>query len=75
VCYGRGCEPGTALAPGVTLADHEAQHVRQSERLGLLYLPAHAWFGLLALARDGRWHGPSNRLERGPLAHPPRPWA
>jgi hypothetical protein len=74
VCYGRGCGPATPLGAGVTLADHERQHVRQSERLGPLYLPAHAWYGLLALARDGRWHGPSNRLERGPLATPPRPW-
>lgn len=75
VCYGRDCGPASPLAPGVTLADHEAQHVRQSERLGPLYFPAHAWFGLLALIRDGSWHGPSNRLERGPLATPPRPWA
>jgi len=74
VCYGRGCGPATSLAPGVTLADHERQHVRQAERLGPLYLPAHLAFGLWAVLRNGRWHGAANRLERGPLAVPPRPW-
>lgn len=75
VCYGHGAAPNRRLANGHTFAEHERQHIIQSVALGPLYLPAHLCFGLLALARDGRWHGPSNRLEVGPLASPPRPWA
>lgn len=73
--YGRDIAPADRLANGHTVADHERQHAIQSAALGPLYLPLHLLFGLLAWARDGRWHGPSNRLERGPLAAPPRPWA
>ena len=75
VCYGRGAAPGMRLKNGHSLADHERQHVRQGERLGPLYLPLHLILGLWAVWRNGRWHGPANRLEAGPLASPPRPWA
>lgn len=73
--YGRGIGPADRLANGHSVAEHERQHAIQSAALGPLCLPLHLVFGLLAWARDGRWHGPSNRLERGPLAAPPRPWA
>ncbi len=75
VCYGRGAHPETRLPNGVALAEHERQHVIQARRLGPLYLPLHVAFGVWAWLRDGRWHGPANALERGPLANPPRPWA
>jgi len=75
ILYGRAVRPDTPLGAGVTLGDHERQHTFQSERLGPLYLPLHLWYGLRAIRRDGRWHGPANRLEAGPLASPPRPWA
>lgn len=75
VCYGRGVTPASRLANGVTFAEHERQHAIQSAVLGPIYLPLHLGFGLWARVRDGRWHGPSNRLESGPLASPPRPWA
>lgn len=74
VCYGRGAAPHDRLANGCTFAEHERQHTIQSAALGPFYLPAHLAFGLWARVRDGRWHGPSNRLEKGPLASPPRPW-
>lgn len=75
VCYGRGAAPAMRLGNGTTFAEHERQHAIQSAVLGPLYLPLHLAFGLWARLRDGRWHGPSNRLEAGPLASPPRPWA
>lgn len=75
VCYGPGAAPHMRLANGVTFAEHERQHAIQSAVLGPLYLPLHLGFGLWARLRDGRWHGPSNRLETGPLGSPPRPWA
>jgi len=75
VCYGPGAAPERPLKNGHSFADHERQHVRQGERLGPFYLPLHLATGVWAMLRDGRWHGPANRLEAGPLASPPRPWA
>lgn len=74
VCYGRSAAPAMRLANGTTFEAHERQHAIQSAALGPLYLPLHLAFGLWARLRDGRWHGPSNRLEAGPLSNPPRPW-
>jgi hypothetical protein len=74
ICFARDAIPETRLSNG-TLAEHEHQHTLQGERLGPAYLPAHLFYGLRALWADGRWHGAANRLEVGPQARPPRPWA
>jgi hypothetical protein len=75
VLYGRGATPDDPTFAGATLGEHERQHTLQGERLGPCYLPSHVLSGLHALLRDGRWHGPSNWNERGPMSSPPRPWA
>ena len=74
VLYGRGARPESPTRTGTTLADHERQHIRQGEQLGILYLVSNLLGGLAAILRDGRWHGASNWNERGPGAVPPRPW-
>lgn len=57
------------------ITEHERQHTIQAQQLGPLYLPSNIAGGLLALVRDGNWHGPSNWNERGPQEQVPRPWA
>jgi len=74
VLYGRGASPADRTTGGATMAEHERQHTLQGERLGPLYLVSNALGGVIALVRDGAWHGPSNWNERGPQSNPPRAW-
>lgn len=60
---------------GSTVQEHERQHTLQGELLGPLYIPSNIAGGLYALAKDKKWHGPSNWNEVGPLRDPPTPWA
>lgn len=60
---------------GHPVQEHEEQHTYQGQQLGPFYLPSNIAGGLLALARDRDWGGPSNWNERGPKLNPPRPWA
>ena len=55
-------------------AAHERQHTYQAQLLGPFYLPSNLVGGLLALGKDGSWHGPHNWNEVGPQMTPPRPW-
>lgn len=60
IAYGSGTNPEE-------IGDHERQHTYQAELLGPFYLPFHLFEGSEALIRDGRWHGPHNDLEKGPM--------
>ena len=54
---------------GINIAEHEKQHTRQAEVLGIFYIPLH----IVCLAVYGR-NVLKNPLERGPYSNPPRPW-
>ena len=54
------------------IAEHEMQHTRQAEVLGIFYIPAHvACLLIYGTSREGMSKNP---LERGPYSTPPRPW-
>lgn len=77
---GDPCDPCGAWAGyhsrcGTPVTEHERQHTLQGQQLGFLYIPSNLAGGLLAVVRDGHWHGPSNWNERGPMQPVPRPWA
>jgi hypothetical protein len=74
VLYGAGATPSSVGFDGNRLGDHERAHVRQGERLGIFYLPAHLLSGLAGMILDRDWYGPANWNERGPQRHPPLPW-
>ncbi len=63
------------LRYGHPVQAHEEQHTYQGQLLGPFYLPSNLVGGLLAVLRDGHWHGSTNWNERGPQMNPPRPWA
>ena len=56
------------------MVQHEKQHTYQGEQLGPFYLASNLAGGLNALLHGQDWHGDRNWNERGPVAHPPRPW-
>jgi hypothetical protein len=59
---------------GHSFQEHERAHTVQAQQLGPFYIPSNLAGGLLAVVKDGDWHGPSNWNERGPGMRTPRPW-
>jgi hypothetical protein len=60
---------------GHSVQAHERAHIAQGRALGPLYLPAYGVAAATSLLRSGKWHGPTNFMEAGPMPNPiARPW-